>query len=70
MILAFLAIGSSCTHAERIIEINNYNSSAFSKTGKAEFTQQLKKMEYLIEAIEKCGLTASDMYIPVSKNFY
>lgn len=65
------------------LEINNlnkipsFNFIRLAKDKGIKFTfgtnnanwDQLGKMEYLIEAIDKCGLTASDMYIPESKNF-
>lgn len=65
------------------LEINNLNkipSSGFVNLAKQQgvkFTfgtnnanyEEIGKMEYLIDMINDCGLTASDMFIPVSKNF-
>lgn len=65
------------------LELNNLNkipSSGFVNLAKqhgVKFTfgtnnanyEEIGKMEYLIDMIHECGLTASDMFIPVSKNF-
>lgn len=65
------------------LELNNLNripSAKFIKLAKqhgVKFTfgtnnannEEVGKMEYLVEMIDECGLTASDMYIPESKNF-
>lgn len=65
------------------LELNNLNripSFRFVKLAKdrgVKFTfgtnnanfGEIGKMEYLIDVINECGLTASDLFMPVSKNF-